>query len=289
MKTLAEQQAEAWRLAPPNTKYIAQNGEHASINPRWWVALDAYRNEICKIFGAPINGWDWRNTRQSREEWEAMSKTGNAKEKAAIMKNDHVLYQKTDPDVPESILDQNGDVALALCRICGKGEIDLDGPCLQTEWEDELPPVGSECEFKHWTHGWMKVLILAKHPKEEMYWFEGREPGLLVEENCNHSTASARFFRPIKTQAEKAKCKQINDLTTKLLDCYVTVENALDVRSYIEMAEKLHNSGCYVMHEVNANAVVNIWGMVSNQRGFSEAVLQDFAKAILSHAKGESL
>jgi len=38
----------------------------------------------------------------------------------------HDLYKTGDADAPESIRDRNGEVALALCRRCGKGERDLD-------------------------------------------------------------------------------------------------------------------------------------------------------------------
>lgn len=41
----------------------------------------------------------------------------------------HDLYRAGDRDAPGAILDPNGDVALALCRRCGKGEKELAGPC----------------------------------------------------------------------------------------------------------------------------------------------------------------
>lgn len=42
---------------------------------------------------------------------------------------DHVLYGKEDADAPSSIKDQNGDIVLGLCKVCGKGEIELEQPC----------------------------------------------------------------------------------------------------------------------------------------------------------------
>ncbi len=42
----------------------------------------------------------------------------------------HVLYEKGDKGIPDQILDRNGDVALGLCKVCGKGEIELEGPCV---------------------------------------------------------------------------------------------------------------------------------------------------------------
>ncbi|MCP3017443.1 hypothetical protein [Cupriavidus basilensis] len=41
----------------------------------------------------------------------------------------HTLYEKGDPDAPESIKDRNGDIALRLCKICGRGEFELAAPC----------------------------------------------------------------------------------------------------------------------------------------------------------------
>ena len=41
----------------------------------------------------------------------------------------HTCYEKADPDAPESIKDRNGDIALSLCKICGRGEFELAAPC----------------------------------------------------------------------------------------------------------------------------------------------------------------
>lgn len=41
----------------------------------------------------------------------------------------HILYRDGDACIPSSILDRNGQVALDLCTVCGKGEAELDGPC----------------------------------------------------------------------------------------------------------------------------------------------------------------
>lgn len=55
------------------------------------------------------------------------------------MHKDHVLYETGDTDVPDSIMDRNGDVVLALCRKCGKGEVQLDGPCTESREDDTKP------------------------------------------------------------------------------------------------------------------------------------------------------
>ena len=43
---------------------------------------------------------------------------------------EHVLYKTGDPDAPSQIKDRNGEVALRLCRGCGRGEIELEEPCI---------------------------------------------------------------------------------------------------------------------------------------------------------------
>jgi hypothetical protein len=48
----------------------------------------------------------------------------------------HQLFETGDPDAPKSILDSNGEVALGLCKICGKGEIELKEPCVPIESKD---------------------------------------------------------------------------------------------------------------------------------------------------------
>lgn len=37
----------------------------------------------------------------------------------------HDIYEQGDADVPEQIKDRNGDVALRMCRRCGRAEIEL--------------------------------------------------------------------------------------------------------------------------------------------------------------------
>lgn len=43
----------------------------------------------------------------------------------------HDLYENSDENIPKSIQDQNGDVVLDLCKLCNKGEIELQGPCIK--------------------------------------------------------------------------------------------------------------------------------------------------------------
>lgn len=43
----------------------------------------------------------------------------------------HVLYKQGDEDAPRSIKDQNGDIVLGMCKLCGRAEIELDQACTQ--------------------------------------------------------------------------------------------------------------------------------------------------------------
>lgn len=54
-----------------------------------------------------------------------------AHQPAPAAKREHILYRDGDSIdcIPESILDRNGQVALAMCTVCGKAEFELDGPC----------------------------------------------------------------------------------------------------------------------------------------------------------------
>lgn len=42
---------------------------------------------------------------------------------------DHTLWERGDPGLPAGLADRNGDVVLAMCRICGQVEADLEDSC----------------------------------------------------------------------------------------------------------------------------------------------------------------
>ena len=42
---------------------------------------------------------------------------------------EHKLYTNADKDAPDVIKDRNGQVALDLCKICGKAEAELIEKC----------------------------------------------------------------------------------------------------------------------------------------------------------------
>ena len=45
----------------------------------------------------------------------------------------HQLYKHGDKDVPDAIKDRNGDIVLDLCKVCGKGEVELNRSCVSDE------------------------------------------------------------------------------------------------------------------------------------------------------------
>lgn len=43
---------------------------------------------------------------------------------------EHRFYKTGDRDVPEQILDRNGEVVLQCCKICGRAEAELATKCV---------------------------------------------------------------------------------------------------------------------------------------------------------------
>ena len=60
----------------------------------------------------------------------------------------HTVFKTGDAGAPEQIKDRNGEVVLALCKSCGKVEIELQGPCVapQPKREPITPPVWVQAE-----------------------------------------------------------------------------------------------------------------------------------------------
>ena len=55
----------------------------------------------------------------------------------------HELYETGDEDAPDSIKDRNGDVALEMCKRCGRAESELSEPCHKAEQPQPEPDVGA--------------------------------------------------------------------------------------------------------------------------------------------------
>lgn len=85
MKTLTEQQAHVWSIAPISHNHIAQDRDG------WWYSYTRIPLKGCvsyigntgvdiphkQLFLGKINGWNWLDTLQSREEFEAMKTENN--------------------------------------------------------------------------------------------------------------------------------------------------------------------------------------------------------------------
>lgn len=54
---------------------------------------------------------------------------GHVKRLEELAKKEHTLYKDGDSNIPEQILDRNGQVALSMCKKCRRAEIDLEEPC----------------------------------------------------------------------------------------------------------------------------------------------------------------
>ena len=50
----------------------------------------------------------------------------------------HDLYTDNDSNIPASICDRNGQVALGLCKRCGRAEIELSEPCTALRFNAEI-------------------------------------------------------------------------------------------------------------------------------------------------------
>lgn len=88
MNTLIEQQAEAWRLAPDDARWIAQDEDGYWCSFIFKKPIKSNINWTATIYTflvkAEINGWDWRDTLQSREQWEMLNKQELADEKCKL-------------------------------------------------------------------------------------------------------------------------------------------------------------------------------------------------------------
>ena len=67
--------------------------------------------------------------------------------KETLAQPEHDLYTDADKDKPNAICDRNGQVALAMCKKCGKAEIELDEPCVKPQPEQEPVAVVDVHEF----------------------------------------------------------------------------------------------------------------------------------------------
>ena len=61
------------------------------------------------------------------------SSTKSCNRWSPIIPPPHDLYKDGDLDIPEQVLDRNGQVALGMCKVCGRAECELTEPCVPRE------------------------------------------------------------------------------------------------------------------------------------------------------------
>lgn len=89
----------------------------------------------------------------------------------------HNLYTNADADRPAAICDRNGDVVLAQCKDCGRGEVELSAPC-ETAMGDMALRWASEWAE---THGCPAPASLIASLTAIAYGFVSTSPGLFRE------------------------------------------------------------------------------------------------------------
>lgn len=133
---LQEQQAKAWSLAPDDAKWIAQDkdgywyayGVEPIIVERFGDMFGAEHGaDEYELFGEEINGWNWKDTLQSREEFEAMTSETEQQFQGEL----NALAERMDEEV------------------------------LADKW---VPEIGQECEYRpSKSAAWTRVKVVAIH------------------------------------------------------------------------------------------------------------------------------
>lgn len=142
------------RIRFPNRKSTATDMSGRRYGDYFWLGV-SFGHWHCEIWPRHVRRcWMSQYLREAIAEWRCKylgkpyreSKIGKFSGREIHVDNDdnaihevhaslnekepeHVLYETGDADAPDAIKDRNGDVVLALCRNCGKGEIDLHGSC----------------------------------------------------------------------------------------------------------------------------------------------------------------
>ncbi len=133
---------------------------------------------------APISGWPCLNTISDLGDIKADFPNGGAIRKTDRMFPEHDLYKDGDADIPEQILDRNGQAALCECKRCGRVESQLVGPC--------MPPAETE------------------KPKEVTY--KGGSPGQKYK--CAACDGELEIVEIYKNGIIKEKCKDCGHTET---------------------------------------------------------------------------
>lgn len=104
----------------------------------------------------------------------------------------HELYTDADKDRPDVICDSNGQVTLGLCKVCGRGEAELEGPCPGTRGVAlDAVPLPTTAESDECEAAWVayrkrlnKTVRDGEHESFRAAWFWPR--GVNTPDGANH-------------------------------------------------------------------------------------------------------
>lgn len=91
--------------------------------PRTTPTSTSHSNKLCKNCGYPVHNENYHDCCPNGEKHEFVMPAPSKS------RSSHVCYKQGDTDAPDCIKDNNGDVVLSMCRLCGKAESELDQPC----------------------------------------------------------------------------------------------------------------------------------------------------------------
>jgi hypothetical protein len=124
----------------------------------------------------------------------------------------HELYESGDDDCPGEILDANGEVCLGQCRICGKAESDLDGPCVPKV--EEAP---AEVTFTKFGPDRIEVSLGAEaathlERRNDRSWYDANKASLTVLGSLRLQDAIDAKLDELNAPTQEP-CQQARDTT----------------------------------------------------------------------------
>lgn len=139
-------------------------------------------------------------------------------------KDGHDLYQDGDDNLPPAILDRNGGVALAMCRLCGKAEVELDGtPCKGPASQD---PFTHPDAIRRWKDA-VATLETVVDPSQ----IEVLKRSLVLQDTCHGLAESAGWWKDLETGED------VRSWSKKHLDNWVSAKLMLVVTEVAEAME----------------------------------------------------
>lgn len=215
MQTLKEQQEKAWSLAPDEAKWIQQLRYSHESNLSWWTAFDSQRRIIKKLFNAPMNGWDCRDTLQSRKEFEEMQSSDNAESKAAIMKNEHKedFVPEVGQECEAHYLHRNGVLKWGQCLVLFEfenGDYAIRAHNGELKYCDKFRPVQTPADKYREEQIEKMCQSMPSKPRADSISYEHKKiiASALYDKGC-------RILAPDEFVAKRLTDEQIEDVLTK--------------------------------------------------------------------------